>query len=492
LNSFLFREKLQATQMQSIKTIQISVPDSFQVPSWYSTATPAKRALAIRLGGEAVAFLQKKGSEWMREETHQEAVVSAAATYQTQLEEMKKNYEEVFTKMRGEKMKMEEILLAAHARLEALQSSASEVRNASQNEAREAMKHILTAKEEQIVQLQSTLERYIEGVVAKMDGLQNTLTKTFSSSKEKGAFGEQLMEGFLKKAYDCSVEVVSKEAQTADIRMIRPNGSQYFWEIKNYTRMISTEELEKFRRDMRLHPDVRGGCLVSLRTGIVGKSRGGDIDIEFLEDGRFILCIGSLMSREDIVFYLQSLRPLFDAVEEFSKPAKEEGATIRELQAKGQLITNLIRSHVQVIAKHKNSIVGHRKRMDTMFTEFQGYVLEAETQLQTLLKVAMGDEEQQEEVQGEVDTLLPAALFRKERLSDYDERQKAFLKWFLGAAEWLQGTEGVQGIELKDLVGKAKTAGFSEKFVRGLREEVFQEEAWPKGTRFLLGVQWLP
>ena len=471
--------------MQPNKPITFQVPETFQIPAWYSTATPTKRALAIRLGAEAVSFLQKKGSEWMREETHQDAVKEAAAAFEVQLKESTASYEATVAKLRQDKIKLEEAILANRARIEAMDEAASEIRHTSLEEARGSLQDLLAAKEQQIGQLQKTVEKLMDGLASKVEGLQNSMTKTFSSSKEKGSFGETFMEGQLKRAFDCSVEVVSKEAQTADIRMTRATGAQYFWEVKNYTRSISADELEKFRRDMRLHPDVRGGCLVSLQTGIAGKSRGGEVDIEFLEDGRFILCIGNLMAREDMVFYLQSLRPLFDAVEAMAKPVKEEGESVRELQAKAQLLTNLLRTHGQTLTKHRNAILGHRKRMDTMFTEFQGYVLETESQAQTLLRVAMGDSEQQETVQGELEHVLPAHLFQKRTVAECDERQKCFLKWFLGAAAPHEGGS----IELKDLITRAKVQGYSEKYVRGLREELFQEDAWPKGTRVLLGMR---
>jgi hypothetical protein len=60
------------------------------------------------------------------------------------------------------------------------------------------------------------------------------------------------------------------------------------------------------------------------------------------------------------------------------------------------------------------------------------------------------------------------------------------VKWLLVQAE---AREGVQ-VEIKELLERAKVAGYSEKFVRGLREEMFQETAWAKGARYLLGLRW--
>ena len=56
------------------------------------------------------------------------------------------------------------------------------------------------------------------------------------------------------------------------------------------------------------------------------------------------------------------------------------------------------------------------------------------------------------------------------------------MKWFLSTTEPVEGST----LELKDLIEKGK-AQFSDKFVRGLREEVFHDAAWGKGSRTLAG-----
>ena len=462
---------------QATRTIHLDIPHDSPLPPFYTApeTTPHSIALALKLGADAALYLQKRSLETLRQETHAEAIAEATADFDTQLKA-------TTTKLQADKTKAEEALRAATHRIEAMEASAATIRALSRQEAKEQFAEILQGKEEQIQRLQQTLEKSMDAVSSRVEGLQHTMTKTFSSSKEKGAFGETLVEGLLKKAYDCDIQVVAKESQTADIRMTR-GPVAYFWESKNYTRMVSSEEVEKFRRDLRLHPDVAGGCLVSLRTGIVGKCRGGDIDVEFLEDGRFILFISNLMARDDPVFYLQTLRPLFETAEAMSRPVKEETAAVLALEAKGLLITNLLRSHSLGVAKHKNSLAGHRRRVETMFTEFQGYILESEAQLQTILRVAMGDDTEQSAVQQDLDTILSPVVFKKERLADCDESQKKFLKWLFDVVEV---KEGVQ-IELKELIEMAKPH-FGERAVRGFREELFQESAWPKGSRFIMGL----
>ena len=337
-----------------------------------------------------------------------------------------------------------------------------------------------------MAQAHAALEKAMDSVGKKVESLQTSITKTYASSKEKGSLGESVIENHLKKAYDCDVEVISKERESADIRMTRAAGN-YLWEVKNYTRMVTKEEVEKLRRDLRLHPDVRGGILVSLRMGIVGKNRGGDIDVEFLEDGRFILYIGQFMSHDDPIFYLQTLRPFFEMVEATAKPVKEDAEAVRALEMKAAIITNLLRSHATSVTKHRNALVGHKRRTDTMFAEFQGYIMEAEAQLNTILRVAMGGEETAAEHEAEATKALPTKIFKREFLGEYvDDKTRDFIKWLLTQVDAQEGSQ----IEIRDLVERASKASFSEKFVRSSREEVFDEAVWVKGSRCITGLRW--
>jgi hypothetical protein len=437
----------------------------------YLEAHEEQIALALTLGADAVAFIGRQAATAAQTDLEEQAMKDAT-----------REFERTSATLQTKLKKAEEAARASALRVEAMELEASSLRAQIQKEVTKSFEGLLQAKEQQVQQATEVANRAIESVGRKVEGLQYAMTKTFSSSKEKGTLGEMIMEEFLKKAYDCSVEVISKEAQTADIRMIRALGA-YFWEVKNYTRMVSKEEVEKFRRDLRLHPDVRGGVLVSLRQGIVGHNKGGDVDLEFLEDGRFILYMGNFMSHEDPVFFLQSLRPFFECIEAMAKPVKDDSEAVRALQIKATLITNLLRNHKDSVTKHKNSLVGHKRRMDTMFTEFQGYMLEADAQLQTILRVAMGDDTDSAEALDEVQNKLDTRHFKKGCVADYaEEKVRDFVKWFMSATEPVEGST----IEIKDLVEKGK-AQFSDKFVRGLREEVFQEAVWGKGSRVLVG-----
>jgi hypothetical protein len=258
----------------------------------------------------------------------------------------------------------------------------------------------------------------------------------------------------------------------------------YLWEVKNYTRMVSKEEVEKLKRDLRLHPDVRGGILVSLTQGIVGKTRAGDIDLEFLEDGRFILYLSHLLKKEDVIFYLQTLRPFLECMEK-KKHVVEESDALQTLQQKSTLILTLLRSHEQSIVKHKNSITGHKARIAAMFTEFQAYLSESESQVRNLLRAALGSDDELELIVSDTSSKLPLQVFSKSTLTDFAEKERKFVKWILENCKVNEDEE----IQIVDVIVKAKGAGFGEKFIRGTRE-CFQESVWKKGSQVIYGLSW--
>ena len=85
-------------------------------------------------------------------------------------------------------------------------------------------------------------------------------------------------------------------------------------------------------------------------------------------------------------------------------------------------------------------------------------------------------------------SILRAAKFadRVICLSDFvDDKTREFVKWLLTTVEVREGTQ----IEIKDIIELGRKKGYSEKWIRALREDVFQESAWSKGSRFIQGLR---
>ena len=133
---------------QKSKIIQLIVDSTFVVPGFYtdSTTTPQEISLALQLGASATTLLHKKALDHVRQETHAEAVKQVTEEYEYQLES-------TTTKLKIEKLRIEESLKAAQARIEALERSTAEMRTSVYKEAKEQASELLKAKDTQIQQL---------------------------------------------------------------------------------------------------------------------------------------------------------------------------------------------------------------------------------------------------------------------------------------------------------------------------------------------------
>jgi uncharacterized protein YicC (UPF0701 family) len=209
------------------RKIVIFVPTDFEVPEIYRDGQPAEVAMALKLGAESVDIIQKRAIDVVRQETHAEVVKQATADIEHILADTRASTEAALAKSRQEKLRAEEALRAATMRVEAMEFSAAAQRAQIQKEVRESVHELLQAKDEQIQRLQQTMEKTVDGMGRRVESLQQSITKTFASSKEKGTLGEAIMERFMKLAYDCDIHVVSKGSETADIRMTRPGGAYF-------------------------------------------------------------------------------------------------------------------------------------------------------------------------------------------------------------------------------------------------------------------------
>ena len=119
-----------------------------------------------------------------------------------------------------------------------------------------------------------------------------------------------------------------------------------------------------------------------------------------------------------------------------------------------------------------------------MFAELQSLVRESEGQVKELLRVTIGDIAAN--LKSDVLENLSERVFKKTTPTEMSEKERTFLQWLLTNTE--QDEYGQ--IQIKELVDKAKEADFSEKEVRAYRETLFQELAWQKGGKLIVGLKW--
>ena len=464
---------------EATKTVKISVPAEYALPAFYAEATAAERALALSLGAETFAHVGKRAREELLNKSHAEAKKELEETFAARLEDEKRG---LTTKLQ----KMEETLRAMRMRTEALELEVTQGKAEAKKEAQESMAELVAAKNEQIAHLREELQRQREGLATQVAALSTNLTKTANNSKKKGDVGEAIMEELLKKAFDCTIELVARQGHEADLMMNRPKGS-YLWEVKNYSYPVPGKELTKFYKDLEAKPDLKGGVFVSLYSPVTGHARGGDIDLEFLEDGRFVLFLSRFMDREDPVFALQTLRPLFEAME--ARLAVAGGAVdAAELEGRAMVVKSILENHEESLRVHYNVIQTHKRRSDVMFQEFEALVARHDTNTKATLRVLLGGKAVQDEIQNEAAMELDQQVFVPSCVGVIQvEKNRLFVKWLLKEVVSEEGAE----IKIQELVARARAAGYSENFVRGVKEVLFTADAWPKSSKTIRGLRWI-
>ena len=467
-----------------LQAVTFSLPLNYQIPELFLSSDPEVIATALTLGAEACRVLTQEAYAKVRNETHQEIIA-----------EVKRTTEQEVGKLRREREEVDGVLQQATKRIRRLEQDFQEHEQRIRQEERRNREEIAKEKDARIQALESQVKDSSKQLQTEFQQLREQMIRNTAGSTNKGKDGEAQVEELLKLSFGSApsfdLNPVAKEGHKGDFIMDFAK-AKFLWEVKNYSRMVNKDEVEKLHRDMRENPDIAMGIMVSLQTGIVGHTKAGDIDVEFIgPSGRCIVYISNLHQRPDKVFYLQSLRPLLEIMAQTASTQQtntseisQEAAELEALKSQATLVRNLLATHLTQSQRHYNSLSQHKKRSEQMFAELQSFVRESEGQVKEMIRVVIGTID--ENLQSEVLENLSERTFKKTSALEMNEKERAFAQWLLSQAD--QDEYGQ--IQIKDIVDKGKEAGFSEKEVRAYRETLFNELAWQKGGKSIVGLKW--
>ena len=155
------------------------------------------------------------------------------------------------------------------------------------------------------LELQRTENRSLKEKVESKITIQQNSTK-------KGKEGEEHFEQIVKQKMGWTLVYQGDKGHAADYQMNLYNINIRF-EVKNYTDVVKSKEVEKLRTDMREHPETDIGVFVSLNTGITGF---GGISIEWTPTNQLILYIPHFL-QEDVDLILHFLDVIFQTVKPY-------------------------------------------------------------------------------------------------------------------------------------------------------------------------------
>jgi hypothetical protein len=132
-----------------------------------------------------------------------------------------------------------------------------------------------------------------------------TAAATASASVEIGKQGEMKFEDMVDKYTQWGpLKNTSKLDHHGD-RMCKIRECEVMFEVKEYTNVVPSTEVDKFKRDMEEHPDFHLGVFASMNTNISKKS-GSYIQMEWTSRSQLLIYINRLQSHslEDIFAFL--------------------------------------------------------------------------------------------------------------------------------------------------------------------------------------------
>lgn len=477
-----------AQKRQKTKEIKLSVPEDYSLPSFFTNLSPEDTQQVLTLASTAYETIQSEYNKSNNETVYTTLKKEAIKVYEPQL------------------AKANELVASLKDRLQNETTSRIETEKRVRDEERRNREDLLKEKDTRIQALETQVHQRLNTVEQTFRDSSRSLTDGFqtfkeqllktSGSQKKGTLGESVFSDFVQRTFGSvglketfTLEDVGKEGRQGDLKMAWKNHT-VLWEVKNYSRSISQEEVNKFHRDMESNPNISLGVMVSLTTGITGHQKTGNIDLEELRDGRICIYINNFLNHEDPNNTLQSLKPFMETFLNHRKPltvdeSNEAKAQLERFELQHSILLRLIQNHQEATRKFKNTMANAKKRTDQIWIELTTEMRESENQVKLLLETIL-DKSWADEKSTENQTItIPDYIFRHNNLSMYNDKERKFLedtlKAFTFSEDFTSPSKTVKEIY--------KGLGYSGDQVDSMRPRVFQDNVWGKGMKDVLYIK---
>ena len=134
----------------------------------------------------------------------------------------------------------------------------------------------------------------------------DTLVAKYEKPAVKGALAEQEVLTILKHHFPTYTAVPhAGGGHKADIQITSAQSRQkYLVEVKDHQQPISSKEIEKFKKDVRVNKECKVGILLSLRSGIDVLASQQRFTIKFEDDQYYIYVPNASKEQEDLIVWI--------------------------------------------------------------------------------------------------------------------------------------------------------------------------------------------
>lgn len=248
--------------------------------------------------------------------------------------------------------------------------------------------------EQAIVLKEEALQHREEKVSQREEELQTTLQRNASSSY-RGQDGETFFQTLAEEKMKWKLTDTSKIPHSCDYSAIIHN-IHVFFEMKNYTSDVRSDEVTKFLRDMKEHPEVHIGIFISLHTKITGKDKDKPIYIEWINDTQCAVYIqrfkeldeNHTMSLIDQVIKMSSI---------YSKMIGYKGDMPEETMLQGRIdkarvyIEEYITETCSLIKRVVNDQKLHRQLVESSYSHTLSVLKSQTNAINTALEILTGE-----------------------------------------------------------------------------------------------------
>lgn len=262
-----------------------------------------------------------------------------------------------------------------------------EKNSAAQEAMRKSYEQAIALKEE-------ALQHREDKVSQREQELQTTLQRGASSSY-RGQDGETFFQTLAEEKMKWKLTDTSKIPHSCDYSATI-HKTNVFFEMKNYTSDVRSDEVTKFLRDMKEHPEVHVGIFISLHTRITGKDREKPISIEWINDSQCAVYIQSFkeldenhtMSLIDQIIKLSSI---------YNKMIGSKGDMSEESMLQGRIdkarvyIEEYITETCSLIKRVTNDQKLHRQLVESSYSHTIAVLKTQSSAINTALEILTGE-----------------------------------------------------------------------------------------------------
>jgi hypothetical protein len=286
--------------------VSFLLPANYRLPAAYQTDDPQLIARLLTAGADYYVLYEN----WTTDKCEGERYAAITDKHRRELTKLTADKEYLEQQLNSISVRIrKEVEDETQKRIAMLQQetqhlramlSESDDRTASLVKREEATNNRILIEKER--QLSTTYDQLTRSEERRKD-LEDMLlqkTKTLASSQRRGQEGERIFEELAKEAGFADITSTGKEIHMCDYRAT-VNSLSIFFEIKNHESAVANDQITKFLRDMKEHPDVGAGVFLAMNAPLPSHRRSKKLWIEWLPDNRPVIYVGEFMKEDPMV-----------------------------------------------------------------------------------------------------------------------------------------------------------------------------------------------